>query len=684
MTHLAPRKGNCAVSANQLASALSPYLLQHKDNPVHWREWGAAGLAEAKASGKPILLSIGYAACHWCHVMAHESFENAATAQLMNELFVNIKVDREERPDIDHIYMSALQALGEQGGWPLTMFLTPKGEPFWGGTYFPPEPSHGRPAFKTLLAAVARTYAEDPAQIANNTGALVGALARLKPVAAVGVLSFDLIDDLAGRAAGHFDKRHGGLRGAPKFPNTGLLEMLWRAADRTGDDSLRAPVLTTLRQICQGGIYDHLGGGFARYSVDERWLVPHFEKMLYDNAQLLDMLTLAFARTGEVLFKTRACETVAWLTREMMSPDGAFYASLDADSEGAEGKFYIWSAAEIAEVLGASDAALFAQYYDVSAKGNFADPHTGETANVLNRLIGVACNDETEGRLADMRARLLARRASRARPGLDDKVLADWNGMLVSALARGAAVMDQPQWLALAQRAFAFAVGEMGAGERLCHSWRAGSRGDQAFALDYAMMIRAALSLHEATQEASYITQAQQWARSLIAFHTDAATGMLYTAAADAAGILLRLAPTSDDAVPNAHGPWLHGLVHLGVVTGDPAWLARADALFCQLAADALGQGLNHSAILNAFDFRMRFAHVAISEAGGVLRAEALQHALLNRVIEQIAPGTGAVRAAPAVAALAQLAMPVAVVCRNETCSLPVRDAVGLRAVLVG
>ena len=670
------------MSANQLAKAISPYLLQHKDNPVHWREWGAPALAEAAAENKPILLSIGYAACHWCHVMAHESFEDAATAQLMNDLFVNIKVDREERPDIDHLYMSALHALGEQGGWPLTMFLTPAGEPFWGGTYFPPVPSHGRPAFKTLLAAVARTYAEDRERVTANTQALGAALAKLKPVAASGALSFDLLDDLAGRAAGHFDRAHGGLRGAPKFPNCGLLEFLWRAADRMGKAALRAPVLTTVRQMCQGGIYDHLGGGFARYSVDERWLAPHFEKMLYDNAQALEMLTLAYAQTGEALFRDRARETVAWLMREMTSPDGAFYASLDADSEGAEGKFYIWSLAEIEAALGGPDAAVFARFYDVSRSGNFSDPHTGETANVLNRLNGLKGDAEIEASLAASRTKLLARRAARARPGLDDKVLADWNGLTITALARASAVMEEPGWLTLAQRAFDFIVAKMTEGARLCHSWREGARGVSAFALDYATMTRAALALHEATQETRYLTHARAWAGALIAWHTDTASGMLYTAAADAPGVPLRLAPTSDEAVPNAHGPWLHALMHLGVITGEPEWLARADALFGQLAADALGQGLNHGSILNAFDFRQRHAHVAIAEDGTALLDVALQHQLLNRVVQRADAADPASSVAPAMAALARLPLPVAVVCRGNVCSAPAHLPEALRGLL--
>ena len=675
------------MSRNALDKAISPYLLQHKDNPVHWREWGEPALAEARAADRPILLSIGYAACHWCHVMAHESFEDIRTAGLMNELFVNIKVDREERPDIDHLYMSALHALGEQGGWPLTMFLTPQGEPFWGGTYFPPEAQHGRPAFRTLLAAVAKAYAGDKERIAANTQALALDLERLLPVPAEGALSFDLVDDLARRAAGHFDARHGGLRGAPKFPNAGLLEMLWRAADRTGNSALAEPVLTTLRNICEGGIYDHLGGGFARYSVDEKWLVPHFEKMLYDNAQLVEMLALAFEKTGEALFRERARETVAWLAREMTAPEGGFYASLDADSEGEEGKYYIWRQAEVMEVLGEADAALFCRHYDVSAAGNFSDPHSGKTGSVLNRLAGIASNAETGRRLAAMRAKLFLRRAARVRPGLDDKVLADWNGLMIAALARASAVFGEPAWLDMAQAAFAFVRDAMTHGDQLRHTWRAAAVGEHGFALDYAAMIRAALALHEATQDAGYLAWAKAWARTLIDTHADAATGMLHTNAAHVGGILLRLAPTADEALPNAHGPWLHALVQLGVLTGEAEWARRADALFSQLAANALGQGLNHCSILNAYDFRERIMHVAIAEDGRDMLDEALRHALLNRVVEQVRgnggpPDAARARDAPAISALGRLPRPVAVICRAETCSAPVHGPAELQAAM--
>ena len=316
---------------NRLAQATSPYLLQHKHNPVDWWQWGPDALAEAKRTNRPIMLSVGYAACHWCHVMAHESFEDEATAAVMNELFVNIKVDREERPDIDQIYMNALHLLGEQGGWPLTMFLTPSAEPVWGGTYFPNVAKFGRPAFTDILREVSRMFRDEPGKIEQNRAALLARLAdKARPEGKV-VIGLAELDAAAKQLGNAFDTVHGGLRGAPKFPQPAILEMLWRAGLRTGDERFFETVEHTLERMSEGGIYDHLGGGYSRYSVDERWLVPHFEKMLYDNAQLLELLALAYQRSGNELFATRARETVEWLKREMTTPEGAFAASLDAD-----------------------------------------------------------------------------------------------------------------------------------------------------------------------------------------------------------------------------------------------------------------------------------------------------------------------------------------------------------------
>ena len=335
-----------ATGHNELSQAASPYLLQHANNPVHWRMWGEAALTEATALNKPILLSIGYAACHWCHVMAHESFEDDATAAVMNELFVNIKVDREERPDIDHIYMSALHALGERGGWPLTMFLTPAGEPFWGGTYFPKESNYGRPSFVSVLKTVAEAFRNEPARIKQNTEVIGRALSKAAPSGGDGGLDLSQLDALAPQIVPIIDPVAGGLNGAPKFPNTPILELLWRAGARLGREPYRDLVKLTLTNMSEGGIYDHLGGGFARYSTDAQWLVPHFEKMLYDNAQILEMLALCHHEYGGALFRTRAQETVGWLAREMTNPEGAFCASIDADSEGVEGKFYVWTYGE--------------------------------------------------------------------------------------------------------------------------------------------------------------------------------------------------------------------------------------------------------------------------------------------------------------------------------------------------
>src|SRR5690349_12880772 len=368
---------------NRLSEATSPYLLQHKDNPVDWWAWGEEALAEAKRTNRPILLSVGYAACHWCHVMAHESFEHPEIAALMNKLFVNIKVDREERPDLDQIYQQALALLGQQGGWPLTMFLTPEGRPFWGGTYFPSTSRWGRPGFADVLTTLAETYAQEPDKVQKNVDGLREAMAKLAAPQAGGAISMAITDRIAERLLEEVDLRQGGIGSAPKFPQVPLFHLFWRAFKRTKDERFKEAVAITLTRMSQGGIYDHLGGGFARYSVDANWLVPHFEKMLYDNAELIGLLTLVWQETRDPLYATRVREIAGWLEREMLAApndagDCAFAASLDADSEGEEGKFYVWTEAEIDEVLG-SESAFFKQQYDVSADGNW-EGHT-----ILNR-----------------------------------------------------------------------------------------------------------------------------------------------------------------------------------------------------------------------------------------------------------------------------------------------------------
>ena len=407
------------MAENMLARETSPYLLQHKDNPVAWMPWGEEALARARETDRPILLSVGYAACHWCHVMAHESFENAGIAARMNALFVNVKVDREERPDLDAVYQHALALLGEHGGWPLTMFLTPAGEPFWGGTYFPPEPRYGRPGFMEVLEAVDNSYRRRSGDVRQTAQAIRGGLERLSKAPGAAAIGRERIDDCARALLGAMDSELGGLRGAPKFPRTALFETLWRAWTRTGEAAFARAVLTTCERMCQGGMYDHLGGGFARYSTDSLWLVPHFEKMLYDNAQIVELLTLVWQGMRLPLLQARVRETVDWLLREMTVETGAFAASLDADTQGEEGRFYVWTEDEADTVLGAGSR-LFKAAYDVSAGGNW------EGRNVLNRLrVPALASEAEEARLAGLRRRMKERRDARPRPARDDKALAD-------------------------------------------------------------------------------------------------------------------------------------------------------------------------------------------------------------------------------------------------------------------
>jgi uncharacterized protein YyaL (SSP411 family) len=676
---------------NRLAHETSPYLLQHKSNPVDWWPWGPPALAEAARSNRPILLSVGYAACHWCHVMAHESFEDDATAAVMNELFVNIKVDREERPDIDQIYMSALHLLGERGGWPLTMFLTPAGEPFWGGTYFPKEARFGRPAFVDLLRHVAQIFRDDPSSIEQNRSALMAKLAesaRPKDRVVIGTVE---LDRAAAQVGGLIDPVHGGVRGAPKFPQPMLLEFLWRAGERRGEARYFAAVDLTLERICQGGIYDHLGGGFSRYSVDERWLVPHFEKMLYDNAQLLELIalahsrskngvaSLAYARSGNALFRSRAEETVGWLTREMTTGEGAFCASLDADSEGEEGKFYVWSLAEIVRILGQEDADFFARHYDVTAEGNF------EGHNILNRLARVPASAADETRLASLRERLLAARAARARPGLDDKVLADWNGLMIAGLVNAGVVFDEPSWLQLAARAFKFIATEMSRDDRLGHSWREGRLLFPGLASDHAAMIRAALALHEATAEPTYLDRALAWQSALDRHYANPDTGGYFLTADDAEGLVVRPNASADEATPNPNAVVAQNLVRLAVHSGNDTFRARADRLFDGLLPLASENVFMHLALLNAVDLRLRAAEIVVAGTGpraGELAAAALKLSFLDRIVLRATSADVLPAAHPAQAKIAATTDAAAFVCVGATCSLPVADPTQLAAAV--
>ena len=657
---------------NRLGEETSPYLLQHKDNPVHWQGWGEAALAAAKTQDKPILLSIGYAACHWCHVMAHESFENPAIAALMNDLYINIKVDREERPDLDAIYQQALALLGEQGGWPLTMFLSPDGEPFWGGTYFPPESRWGRPGFSQVLQAIAQTYRSDRDKVTKNVGLLREALGKLGQPEAGDDISPELFDRIAERLLREVDLLNGGIGTAPKFPQCGIFELLWRGWKRTRQTPYRDAVTRTLTTICQGGIYDHLGGGFARYSVDARWLAPHFEKMLYDNAELIDLLTLVWQETRDPLYAQRVAETIGWLEREMLSGEGGFASSLDADSEHEEGKFYVWSEAEIDAALGA-DAAIFKQFYDVAPEGNW-EGHT-----ILNRLHNPALADaETEALLARCREKLFEVRAPRVRPGLDDKILADWNGLMITALAHAGLVFEHPEWVALAKRTFAFVQQRMAAPEgRLYHSWRDGTARHPASVDDYANLCRAALALHEATLESAYLDHARGWLAVLDRYYWDAAGGGFFFAADDTPGLIARAKTANDAAVPSGNGTMVGVLTRLSILTGDESFRVRGEAIIRAFGGEVRRNFFPLSTLINNAELAQKPVQIVLigspeDAAFRALRRAVSEVSLPNRVVLALAPGEALPSSHPAAGKGLIDGKPAAYVCDGPVCSLPI------------
>jgi uncharacterized protein YyaL (SSP411 family) len=673
------------MTRNRLGDETSPYLLQHADNPVEWWAWGDHALAEAKRLDKPILLSVGYAACHWCHVMAHESFEDEQTAALMNRLFVNIKVDREERPDIDTIYMSSLHMLGEQGGWPLTMFLTPDAEPFWGGTYFPPSARYGRPSFREVLETIARIWADQRDQVMGNVTALRDGLAKLSTTSRGGAIAIATIDQAAEQLTRAFDPFHGGIGGAPKFPQCGIFELVWRAALRhagsaRGDTFARA-VLTTLTRISQGGIYDHLGGGFARYATDEAWLVPHFEKMLYDNAELIDLLTLVWQRTREPLFEQRVDETVAWVLREMIGEGGAFASSFDADSEGEEGKFYVWTEAEIDALLGA-DAPLFKEVYDVRRGGNW------EGHAILNRNRAPELRDQAdEAVLARCRAILFDARAKRVPPGRDDKILADWNGLMIAALANAAAAFERPAWIVAAARAFEFITTAMIAGGRLKHSYRLGRAQHAATVDDYANLARAALALHEATGERRYIDHAARAIDTLDRHYWDAAGGGYFFSADDTTGLITRTKTASDNAVPAGNGTLVAVLAKLHLLTGETRYRERAEAIVAAFSGELERNFFPLSTLLNAAEFLAHAVQIVIvgqrDEAAtqALLRA-ATRSGLATRVLAVIDDGTALPAGHPAHGKTRVDRQPAAYVCIGPTCTLPLTEPAALAAAL--
>lgn len=667
--------------ANHLSDETSPYLLQHRGNPVHWWAWNPEALAEAKSQGKPILLSIGYSACHWCHVMAHESFEDPEIADLMNRLFVNIKVDREERPDLDALFQQALGMMGQQGGWPLTMFLTPDGEPFWGGTYFPPTARYGRPAFPDVLHAVAQSWTDKPDEVAGNVAALKEGLNRHgQSPGAAGNLDVTMLESGARQVLRVIDTEHGGIQGAPKFPQPGLFDFLWRAYLRTGDRALGDAVTLTLDHMCHGGIYDHLGGGFMRYSTDEVWLVPHFEKMLYDNAQLIDLLTLVWQHTRVPLYQTRVAETVEWVLRDMLAEGGAFAATLDADSDGGEGRFYTWNAGDIDRLLDEESARWFKQAYDVRPQGNW------EGTTILNRNhqpqpVGV------EDVLADARAVLWRERETRPKPGRDDKILADWNGMMIAALANAGFVFDMPRWIDAAKVAFKAVRLQMTLpDDRLAHSMRFGRMRAIGLVDDLAHMIRAALVLYEVTGDPSYVTQARKWAFAADKHHWDAAQGGYFQAAEEANDLAARIKQVHDSATPAANGIMAQVLARLWQVTGDTAYRDRAEATIAAFSILVGDQFPNLTSLMAALEQLAEPVQVVVAGEPDSDKTQALLRAVADaplptRMLERI-DGSSLPPSHPAHGKGTVLGQSAAYVCRAQTCSAPVTDAGRLREQL--
>ena len=670
-----------SAAANLLGGETSPYLLQHQDNPVHWMPWGAAALAQARAEDKPILLSIGYAACHWCHVMARESFEDPEIAALINRLYIAIKVDREERPDLDQLYQGALALMGEHGGWPLTMFLTPDGAPFWGGTYFPPRPRYDRPGFGDVLTQVANTYRRHPDMVAQAAAGQREALGRLGRSEAGGSIGAETVTRIAERLVRAVDPIWGGLGDAPKFPHCPVFELLWRAWLRTGRAPYRAAVITTLNQMCQGGIYDHLAGGFARYSTDSEWLVPHFEKMLYDNAALIDLLTLVWRESGDPLYAERVAETVDWVLREMVGEGGGFASSLDADSDHEEGKFTVWREAEIDAVLGAGSSA-FKAVYDVTPGGNW------EGTTILNRRRSPGRRPASEeAMLALARSRLLAERAKRVRPGWDDKVLADWNGLMIGALARAGMSFGRADWVGAAERAFGFVRQAMTVNGRLLHSRRRGLAKHTGLLDDYAALAGAALALYQATMAPGLIAQARSWVDILDRHFWDDAGGGYFLTPDDGETMLVRTKSAGDLATPGGNGMMVGVLAQLYQLTGEPDYRERAEAVVRAFSGELTQGALGLATLLNAVETLNHGTTVVIVGRTGAADTRAMHRVAAlspapDIMVMMIPPETALPSGHPASGKGMVDDRVTAYVCSGQSCGLPVTEPAALAAAL--
>jgi len=573
---------------NRLARETSPYLQQHAGNPVDWHAWGEEALRRAREEDKPILLSVGYSACHWCHVMAHESFEDPGVAEVMNRLFVNVKVDREERPDLDQIYQLAHQMLAQRpGGWPLTMFLTPDGAPFFGGTYFPKEPRYNLPGFPQLLERVAQIYREHRDEIGRQNETILATFESMQPgtPAHHSELSVAPVDAALRSLKTSFDSRYGGFGGAPKFPHPAELEFCLRRSAAAGDGAAERVSTYTLERMALGGIYDHLGGGFSRYSVDAQWQIPHFEKMLYDNGPLLRLVSDAWTATRNPLFSRVAEETAAWVTREMQSPEGGYYSSLDADSEHEEGKFYVWTLEEAKALLSADEYAMLAPYYGLDGPPNFEGTHwhlhVARTLGAVAEPLGKS-EDQCARLLDSGREKLFAAREKRVRPGRDEKVLVSWNALMIAGMARAAVVFERGEWLASAKRALGFVHGTMWKNERLLATYKDGQAHLNAYLDDYAFLLAALIELMQAEFDRETLAFAEDLADVLLEQFEDKENGGFFFTSHDHERLIHRPKPGYDNATPSGNGMAAFALQRLHFLTGEPRYANAAERTLAQ------------------------------------------------------------------------------------------------------
>ncbi|HEV2147173.1 MAG TPA: thioredoxin domain-containing protein [Longimicrobiaceae bacterium] len=622
---------------NRLASETSPYLLQHRDNPVDWYPWGPEALERARAEDRPILLSVGYSACHWCHVMEHESFEDPATAAVMNEHFVNVKVDREERPDIDSIYMTAVQQMTGHGGWPMTMFLTPEGVPFYGGTYYPPEPRHGMPSFRQVMLAVMEAYRERRDDVERSAAELHGLLRDGMSVRAPrGAVDASVLDRAFHALAGRFDARHGGFGGAPKFPQPMVLEFVLRHWKRTGSPEALRMAEHTLRGMAAGGMYDQVGGGFHRYSVDARWLVPHFEKMLYDNALLARVYLYAWQATGDAEYRRVVEEVLQYVEREMRSPEGGFYSAQDADSEGEEGKFYVWTPDEVDALLGPEDGSLFRAYYDVTEKGNFEGTnilHVDRSAEEVAAEAGVSV-ERLERALARGREVLYEARAGRVWPGRDDKVLTAWNAMMLHTFAEAGRILGRAEYLEVADASADFLLRELRPEGRLLRTWKEGRAKIGAFLEDHALLADALLALYAATGEVRRVAAARELADDVLERFWDEEEGVFYDTATDAEALVVRPRDAFDNATPSGNSAAVAMLLRLGTLTGEPRYARVAARVLEGMAEMTARVPQGFGQLLAALDFHLAVPReVVVVGRAGELDTEALLDVLRLRYL---------------------------------------------------